>query len=119
MSCYRHAACEARFVRFGDKWFVQLTPEYHFTRDGLAPSLYSDEWVSGIQKLEHNESVDGQVVMWAALLRETSIFESKILEFGNVLTFDLDAGLDDEAWLKLDETRDEAAGGDDGQLQLL
>jgi hypothetical protein len=120
ISCYRHAACEARFVRFGDRWFIQLTPEYHFTRDGIAPSLYSDEWVSGIKKLEHNESVDGQVVMWAALLRETSMFESKILEFGNVLTFDLDAGLDDDAWLKVDETRKEALDdGDDGQLHLL
>jgi hypothetical protein len=120
ISCYRHAACEARFVRFGDQWFIQLTPEYHFTRDGTAPSLYSDEWVSGIKKLEHNESVDGQVVMWAALLRETSMFESRILEFGNVLTFDFDAGLDDDAWLKVDETREETLDDDDdGQLHLL
>ena len=89
---------------------------------GIFPPITTPFYPDGrvyLKKLEHNESVDGQVVMWAALLRETSMFESKILEFGNVLTFDLDAGLDDEAWLKVDETRAEAGAGDDGQLYLL
>jgi len=54
---------------------------------GIFPPITTPFYPDGrvyLKKLEHNESVDGQVVMWAALLRETSMFESKILEFGDV-----------------------------------
>ena len=66
IACYRHAAFEGRFTRFNGDWFLIVSPTYHFTRDGFTPSLYGDEWVSGQKRLEHNESVDGQVAMWAA-----------------------------------------------------
>jgi hypothetical protein len=34
MSYYRHSAFEGRFIRYGSQWFLQVTPDYHFTRDG-------------------------------------------------------------------------------------
>jgi hypothetical protein len=56
--------------------------------------------------------------MWAALLSETSMFETPFLRFGDLMSFRLEAGVDDEAWLKA-EHPESSAEDDDGQLSFL
>jgi hypothetical protein len=43
--------------------------------------------------------------MWAHLLTERSLFDegSGFLGFGSLLDFELDVGLDDDAWLKSED----------------
>lgn len=102
ISYYRHAACEARFVRYGGEWFLQLMPNYHFTRDGEILSRFAPDLLSGIKRLENNQAVHGQVVMWAHIMTARSLFDTgtNFLEFDGPERFELNAGLDDDAWLK-------------------
>jgi hypothetical protein len=106
MSYYRHSAFEGRFVRYGGTWFLQITPTYHFTRDGERLSRYAPDLLSGIKRLENNQAVHGQVVMWAHILTARSLFDTgpEFLDFAALQRFDLGVGLDDDAWLKREET---------------
>lgn len=105
MSYYRHSAFAGRFVRYRPNWFLQITPTYHFTRDGERVSRYAPELLSGIKRLETNQAVHGQVVMWAQLLKDRSLFDAgpSFLDFSSLLKFHVEAGFDDESWLKHEE----------------
>lgn len=111
VSYYRHSAFEGQFVRYASDWYLQVTPTYRFTRDGERPSRYSADLLSGIKRLETNQAVHGQVVMWAHLLTERSLFDSEgeFLGFGSLLEFELDVGLDDDSWLKREEDPEKSA----------
>jgi hypothetical protein len=106
ISYYRHSAFEGRFVRYGGVWFLQITPAYHFTRDGQRLSRYAPDLLSGIKRLENNQAVHGQVVMWAHILTARSLFDTGpgFLDFATLQQFDLGVGLDDNAWLKREDT---------------
>jgi uncharacterized protein DUF4365 len=124
MSYYRHSAFEGRFVRYGNGWHLQITPSYHFTRDGERISRFAPDLMSGIKRLETNQAVHGQVVMWAHLLTERGLFDTgpQFLDFGSLVDFELDVGIDDEAWLKHEDTDKYAALQeplDDGRQQRL
>jgi hypothetical protein len=49
--------------------------------------------------------------MWAHLLTERSLFDTgpKFLDFSSLVDFSLDAGLDDDAWLKHEDSDKSAA----------
>lgn len=123
ISFYRHSAFNGRFVRYGDHWYLQITPTYHFTRDGRQPSYYSAELTSGIKRLETHGSVLGQVVMWANVLCERSLFDRGLdpLVFDSLVYFELDAGIEDDSWLKGEEgdKRETLEGRQPEQLRLL
>lgn len=125
MSYYRHSAFESRFVRYGDTWFLQITPTYHFTRDGDRLSRYAPDLLSGIKRLENNQAVHGQVVMWAHILTARSLFDTgpEFLDFAALQQFHLDAGLNDDAWIKREDPDKSAAlqdrTNDDRQQSLL
>jgi hypothetical protein len=105
ISYYRHSAFEGRFVRYGGVWFLQITPTYHFTRDGQRLSRDAPDLLSGIKRLENNQAVHGQVVMWAHILTARSLFDigPTFLDFAALQQFDLGVGLDDDAWLKRED----------------
>jgi hypothetical protein len=111
MSYYRHSAFAGRFVRYGSTWYLQITPTYHFTRDGERLSRYAADLLSGIKRLETNQAVHGQVVMWGHLLTERSLFDTgaQFLDFGTLQDFELDVGLNDDAWLKHEDDPDKRA----------
>jgi len=106
MAYYRHSAFEGHFVRYGQIWYLQITPTYYFTRDGERLYRYAPDLLSGIKRLENNQAVHGQVVMWAHLLTERNLFDSdnQFLNFSSLLEFEINAGLDDDAWIKREET---------------
>jgi hypothetical protein len=111
MSYYRHSAFEGRFVRYGRTWYLQITPNYHFTRDGERLSRFAPDLLSGIKRLETNQAVHGQVVMWAHLLTDRDLFDTgpRFLDFASMLEFEVEVGLDDDAWLKHEDTEKSAA----------
>jgi len=109
---YRHSAFEGRFKRFDDAWYLEITPTYHFTRDGRWPSAFYEDNLTGIKQLESNQALLGQTVMWAEYLsRDGNLLEPQypMLGFEGLVKVGLEAGIEDEVWLGRD-----TEGGEDG-----
>jgi hypothetical protein len=118
---YRHSAFQGRFRRFGDDWYLEITPTYYFTWDGRRPDRFYQERLKKIKEQEKNPAVRGQVVMWAEYLsRDGNLFEPQypLLGFGELMRFEVEAGVDDAAWLERDG--DEGEGDQSGgEAELL
>jgi hypothetical protein len=103
---YRHSAFEGKFVATDCGWYLQITPTYLFTSDGYRLAWYHEDNLKLIKQKEKNPAVLGQVIMWAEYLRpRNDLFRRKyqFLEIGDLLTFDIDVGIDDETWLPQEE----------------
>lgn len=98
---YRHSAFRGRFASFESRWFLEITPEYLFTRDGRKVSRYQPEYVKGIKGLEKNDAVRQQVETVARYLTQPpTLLEPAygLLEFADLARFTVDFGFDDSAW---------------------
>jgi hypothetical protein len=85
-------------------WFLQITPTYRFTHDGRNDSRFSADALSGIKRLEKNQAVHGQVVMWGALLQSENLFnQGNMLKFLPLMRFETESGFDDSDWLKRED----------------
>lgn len=113
ISYYRHSAFKGRFARYDGDWFLEIVPTYRFTRDGRQPSLFSDELLMTIKRLEHNPAVFGQLLMWAHVLSTPSapLFKKpyEYLSFGSLQTFPIRVGIEDGEWIKQEEASERAA----------
>jgi hypothetical protein len=99
---YRHSAFEGQFKLFEGVWYLEITPTYFFTWNGHRLDRWYEGRLKGIKKLERNPAVLGQLIMWADYLsRPSDMFTSRypFLEFGVLQEFNIEAGIDDEAWL--------------------
>lgn len=106
---YRHSAFEGKFVRTDSGWHLHITPTYLFTSDGSRLALYHEDNLKLIKQKEKNPAVLGQVIMWANYLRpKDDLFRLKyrFLEFGDLITFDINVGIHDGAWLPHEEEED-------------
>lgn len=98
----RHYAAGLYFRRWSGQWFLEINPTYHFTIDGRRDSLYDSEYVKKIKRLERNSAVYQLVRAWADYLQgEDTLFASRDerISFGNLLTIDADAAIDERAWI--------------------
>lgn len=121
ISFYRHSAFAGQFLRFDDTWYLEITPTYHFTWDGRHLSRYYENLLKGIKRLERNSAVLGQVVMWAEYLNREDLFtfHYPFLSFDSLATFDIDAGVEDDVWLRREETEEvEMARTPENQLSF-
>ena len=106
----RHMAFRHHFQRLDDQWYLEINPTYHYTRDGRNLSLFYEEKLQGIKRLERNNAVLGQIHFWSQYLRPTSsLFETKypFLALGPLQKFELAVGINDKAWLPKEDA-DEA-----------
>jgi Domain of unknown function (DUF4365) len=111
----RHSAFKAHFARLGDRWYLSVTPTYHFTSDGWWPSRRGGEFLSNAKRRERNDSVRQQLEMWARYLTGVADYtppDYPLLVLGPPLAIEVDAGIDDKAWLRQD---DEPVEGESGQ----
>lgn len=109
---YRHSAFSGQFVCFDEHWYLDITPTYYFTLDGSQPFSYYEDKLKGIKRLERNQAVLGQVVMWARYLTQPpDLFTPRypFLEFGDLQRFDILAGFDDDQWLRHEDEEEEQA----------
>lgn len=100
---YRHSAFRGEFERFEDKWFLEITPTYHYTNDGHKVFPFYKDELSGIKREENNEAVFRQVLFWAEVLKvDKSHFLAQekypFLEFGDLLHGTFPYGVFDEVW---------------------
>jgi hypothetical protein len=81
---------------------LEITPTYHFTRNGQILSRFYEERLSGIKRLEKQNKVHrAQVNLWAKLLqRRDEMFgaPTTFLKFGDLVSFQAEWGIDDSAW---------------------
>jgi hypothetical protein len=100
----RHYAASLNFRRWEGEWYLEISPTYHFTRDGEKESLYAAEYTSRIKRLERNPAVRGLTVNWAEFLKQhqaDTLFgpADRRIEFGELLSVTVDASIDEKAWI--------------------
>lgn len=112
ISYYRHSALSWQFIQIEGDWYCLVVPEYFFTRDGYRESRFASDQLRGIKKIERNPAVLQETKLWASILCPAdSLFgqAERILDFGDLVTFKVDQGIDDATW-KVEEGTDEDDG---------
>lgn len=104
----RHSAFKGYFFQLGNGWFLEITPTYHFTRNGRDDYLYREELIKGIKRLERNPAIVGQLLMWVDVLKKPTqnLFNNQeypFLSFGDLEKVDLDVGIPDDKWYDAEE----------------
>jgi len=97
---YRHHAFTGKFRRFENRWFLDITPTYHYTTDGRTESPYREENLSGMKRQEGHHSVANNVRFLGYYLGYHDMFNEPYyyLRFGKLLEFDTDFGILDADW---------------------
>jgi Domain of unknown function (DUF4365) len=95
----RHLAFVPSFVRYDERWYLELTPSYHFTRDGHEPDFYAASHRSGIKRIERHSDFRRNVDTLGRILRGdvdlgglTPDPEHQLLTFGELAHVRLDTG---------------------------
>lgn len=105
----RHHSFEPRFERLAEQWYLIVSPSYFFTTDGTRRLSYPDTLLSGKKRLDNNNTVRGQVIMWHRLLSgmgfedEGQLFGPKvesdhILQIGNPPVLELPRSVPEDVW---------------------
>ncbi len=118
---FRHVAFHGHFLEMDGNWFLQITPTYRFTKDGYRDSRFSADALSGIKRLENNQAVHGQVVMWSEFLQKETLFsQQNLIKFYPLMQFTADSGFDDADWVKREEKeRQETVFAEDQEEQTV
>ncbi|HBB98041.1 MAG TPA: hypothetical protein DC054_21875 [Blastocatellia bacterium] len=98
LSFYRHHAFRPQFVSIGSKWYLEITPTYHYTHDGYRVCFFYEDLIKGIKRTEGSGAVFRQVMFWARILqdRKGSFLRPDpypFLGFGQLVEFDFDYGV--------------------------
>ena len=93
----RHLAFDPRFVLYAEQWYLEITPTYHFTRDGYEPDRFAAEHRSGIKRIERFSDFRRNVDSLGLILQDAVDLgglapdgESRHLDFGQLETATLD-----------------------------
>lgn len=113
----RHLAFAPTFVCYAEQWYLELTPTYHFTRDGREPDFHAASHRAGIKRRERHADFRRNVDTLALLLRGDVDLgglapdpQYQLLQFGELELARLDTG-DDAKQVSQDTALD-----DDPQL---
>lgn len=98
----RHHALRAQFRDIDERWYLEITPTYFFTRDGWTEDKFGSQRLKKIKEYEGNQGVFGNALMWANFLSDTieDILQRPYphLAFGGMTTFHVRSGIPDDAW---------------------
>lgn len=103
----RHLGFRGQFLRLDGAWYLEISPDYRFTRDGRAVSKFQGEYISKMKRLEHNDAVRQQVQALATFLNQSPTLLTpayRYISFGSLLTFEVGFGFDEAAWTTRDQT---------------
>jgi Domain of unknown function (DUF4365) len=108
---YRHLGFRGQFHRLDGDWYLEINPDYRFTRDGHAVSKFQADNNAKMKRIERNDAVRQQIRALATFLNRPATLltpEYRFLSFGPPLCFQVPFGFDEGAWLNRDQK------GDDG-----
>lgn len=105
---YRHYAAKTKFVRYGEQWYLEVTPTYHYTKDGWNEHPASETFLTGMKRRERHPAVYGLVKFWVDFLTREASFSNPDLEFPFIKLLpppqlELGVGIRDAAWRKIGE----------------
>lgn len=117
----RHLAFVPTFVRYDEQWYLELTPSYHFTRDGREPDFWAGSHRSGIKRIERHSDFRRNVDTLSRILRGgvdlgglTPDPDHQLLAFGELAQVQLDTA--DAKSDNLDVGTDYAEGDEEDDL---
>lgn len=117
----KHWGFHARFHRYGGRWYLEIDPTYHYTFDGYRKSRYAGDYLAYAKRQERNDAVRQLVQMWARYLRGSNdLFSPRYehLEFGDLGSFELPVGVDDQLWLENARRRPAEPEPEEGEGRL-
>lgn len=104
---YRHAGLRWQFIEVDGDWYCELKPDYFFSSNGYRESPFADEKLAGIKRLDKQRAVLGETELWAGILGgdpaedrlDVNVDEDqRILTFGDLVTFAVEYGIQDQDW---------------------
>jgi len=120
----RHSALKCTFLKIRGRWYLALVPHYVYTTDGKTPYPYGEDLLSGMKRMEWQNALLGQVLMWTYRLRHLrcrGLFDQRdrpapLISFGTLLEATCDRSIDDQSWLLTDAAMAVSAQDDDWGL---
>ncbi len=102
----KHLAFKPRFVRFEGDWYLEVSPDWHYTWDGEREHRKAGQLRRGLKSMERNGAVTGHLRFWEhTLTRNLAAFDGDEvpLRFGPLRTERVAVGIDDKAWTRKTE----------------
>lgn len=101
---HRHYAFRFEFLRFDDRWYLEITPTYHYTWNGYRVPFYYEDLINGLKRKQKNGAVFLLVLFWTRVLQnQTSDSTDQTLchylKFGELQQFPLSYGIHDDLWM--------------------
>lgn len=115
----RHLAFRHQFRLSDGRWYLEVTPTYVFTSDGMLLDRFNEDRLKGIKKLEGNRAVLSTLLFWADFLgsKDDLLYsqDSRPLKFGKLVEVQVPVGIVDKAWSAQDQdlTGEPPEGSDD------
>jgi hypothetical protein len=120
----RHLAFRRQFRMIEKQWYLEITPTYVFTWDGVHLDRFHEQRLKKIKLIEKNRAVLAAILFWADYLstRDDLLYSStpRKLKFGELMETSIEVGIDDAAWTSTDDNEpQEASDLPDDLLDLL
>ncbi len=120
VSYVRHHAFAPRFMRLSGRWYLNITPTYHYTLDGERPSRRGDELLTGMKKRERNQAVRDLTQMWRRYLTPAPNLltaNDELITFGPLERVEVDRKLDEKLWKDAEPEKAREIDADQGELE--
>ncbi|WP_266204147.1 SMEK domain-containing protein [Pontibacter kalidii] len=119
--CFRHLAFTTSLRNFEGKWYLAIRPTWSFTSDGYKRSRFSEDYLTGIKRLEANKSVFSDFKFIGTHLSETknenTLFSTLTTPYSLIIHSPVFAKfnpvINDEDWKPIREKK-----SDDNQLEV-
>lgn len=100
--CFRSLAFISGFYNVEDDWYLVLNPTWSFTNPGgYSPSRFESSYMTGLKRLESNNSVYNYFRFFAYYLSYTDLFNPQYpyLKVNSIEKLSISPRLEDKAWL--------------------
>jgi hypothetical protein len=106
---WQHQAFRHFFIRFGERWFLQVIPFWAFTSDGQGtPSRWQKTSSANMRRPEKNRAVLGHVAFWASILcREDDLLRTnQIFQVHHPAKLSVSPSICDKDWIGITKAAD-------------
>jgi hypothetical protein len=101
----KHLAFETRYRRIGDRWYIQIIPDWFFSYDGYKRSFFGADNIKWLKRKENNQQVLNHFRFIAHFLKHdkpSGLFgaqaRSGFMSFGETVSLNSAPALDDLDW---------------------
>ena len=101
---WQHQAFRHFFVRFANRWFLNLIPFWAFTSDGKnTPGRWQKSSSANMRKPEKNRAVLGHVMFWASILcKDPDLLRpGEPFRIQRPIQMEASPSIDDHAWIAI------------------